>query len=314
MKKNLFYGFVLGVTVVFAAVSAIIMTPQNMLRWINSPSSSQEKVDRALTDSSSQLARFNQKVTQLNAQLAAQEAEYQQDIQKYTEETKRLRQEVKQLGSKKRDGTQQLSKIVRQMEKEIEYLSSRLNVSPKKESTSVTDLEELKSKYLQEIASLNKLLSSTEDKLVTAMRNTEDVKRLRKVEQEKAKRLLEQEQLENKFALKQLEENISSVNKSPVEQDNTYDTSRLLGERKLFSNQTQIFYGGKLAIDLRRLVVGNYCDVRIRSFINESESKTVSLRKGEPVKVKMANEDFIFHYFYSYDRPVPTCVFNVFEM
>ena len=303
MKKNLLYGFVLGVVVIFAATSVLIMPPQSMWRWVNSPSSASEKVQKALADSTSQISVLNQNIIQLNQKLTSEQAQHQHDIEKYWETINQLQGEIKRLSSKKRSGNEQLSQLVRQMEKEIEYLSSRLNVAPIKESTSVSDLEELKVKYLQEIDSLNKLLANTESKLGVAIRNAEEAKRLRK-----------QQQLEKEFALKQLEENISSNQQKPAKQENIYDTSILLGERKLFSNQTQIYYGGKLAIDLRRLVVGNYCDVRIRSFIDENESQTVSLRKGEPVKVKMANDDFIIHYFYSYERPVPTCVFNIFEM
>jgi len=304
MNKNTLYGFILGGVVFFAIASVILMSPRNMWNWLNSPLSSDNKVAKALSNSGSIVASLEKKVSQLEKELLAEKVSNKNNNQKYKKATEKLRKEINILTSKSLSGNQGLSEIVRQMEKEINYLSGKLDVTPK-EALSVDELEKQRSKFQSEIATLSSLLAKTEEKLIVAARRAKE----QKLHEQKL-----QEKIDAEFAKKQIEERVTSTAEPSSVSDGIYDTSLLLGERKLFRNQTQIYYGGKLSIDLRRIDVGNYCDVRIRSFIDEEESTTVIIKKGEPAKVKMANDDFVIHYFYSYERPIPTCVFNVYEL
>jgi len=304
MNKNTLYGFILGGVVFFAIASVILMTPRSMWAWINSPLSSVDKVEKALSDSGSVVVLLGNKIAQLEEELLTEKAAYKNNDQKYKATIEKLRKEINILTSRRRSGNQGLNEIVRQMEKEINYLSDKLQVKPK-EALSVDELEKQKSKFQDEIATLNSLLAKTEERLLVAARKAEE----QKLYEQKL-----QEKIDADFAKKQIEERVVGIVKPPTPSGEVYDISLLLGERKLFRNQAQIYYGGKLSIDLRRIDVGNYCDVRIRSFIDEKESTTVMIKKGEPAKVKMANDDFVIHYFYSYERPIPTCVFNVYEL
>jgi len=305
MNKNTVYGFILGVVVVFALASVFLMPPQRMIDWIETAATPDEKVDRAINNPASTVKSLKVKLSQLEQQLADEQAAHLKNREQFKTSSEKLQFKIKKLIAQNKSGRQDLSQIMSHMEKEIDYLSNKLKAEPKK-VTSVEGLAKQRIDLQNEISSLTNLLAETEEALVSASAKAEKVKKEQQQEQEK---------VEVEFAKRQAEEQVSSNRVTPpASGGGMYDTSLLLGERKLFRNQTQIFYGGKLSIDLRRVDVGSYCNVRIRSFINEDESTTVSLKKGEPVKVRMANEDFILHYAQSFERPIPTCVFNVYNM
>ena len=299
MNKNTLYGFIFGGAIASVVVVFLISSPSEVLEKFSAIGKPPD-VDRSLNTT----MLLERKLAQLELDLANERVKHQDNDKKYEATTEKLRKEIKKLTSSTRSGSKDLNALMVQMEKEINFLSNKLHVPPKN-GQSIDDLKEQRASFRREISTLTLLLAETEQQLADATRLATEAKELKSKQQA---------EIDAQFERTQIEEQVSSNVAVFTKADGLYDTSLLLGERKLFRNQAQIYYGGKLSIDLKRIDVGNYCDVRIRSFIDESESTTVNIRKGEPAKVRMAEEDFIIHYFYSYDRPIPTCVFNVYEM